>query len=289
MAKGPFQDRVVWITGASRGIGAALARRFTQEGARVALTARSAGDLSRLAEELSVARGQARAFPADVSDTEEIQRAFGGIIETWGRVDVLVNNAGYGVAGFVDSVPLEAFQKNMEVNFFGALRAIQAVLPLMKEARRGLIVNVSSILGKRSVPYYASYCATKFALNALSESLRVELKPWGIDVVSICPGLIETPFHESGERYGGELPLRPRWRGMSADRCARKIVRACRRRPRERIVTFHAWLLATLNRFFPGLVDRLLGYRFRLLLNTPDAITLRSRIPRREPGPKSGE
>jgi NAD(P)-dependent dehydrogenase (short-subunit alcohol dehydrogenase family) len=182
------------VTGCSTGIGRAAAVELARRGHEVIATARrpeALGDLD-VAERLAL----------DVTDDASVRDALGAA----GRVDALVNNAGWGAGGPVEKVPLAAVRRMFETNFFGAVRLVQAVLPAMRERGAGVIVNVSSISGRVAPPLSGFYAATKFALEALSEALHFEVGHFGIRVVIVEPGYIDTPFRENSELYGLDTP-----------------------------------------------------------------------------------
>jgi len=181
----------VLITGASSGIGAATAARLTRAGHTVYATARKADALTELAD----AGAQTRSL--DVTDDASMRAVVDEIVEAHGRVGGLVNNAGYGTYGAVEDVPMEAARAQFETNVFGVARLIQLVLPSMRAARRGRIVNVSSMGGRLTFPYGGYYHASKHAVEALSDALRMEVRPFGIGVSIIEPGLITTRFGET--------------------------------------------------------------------------------------------
>ncbi|MBN1483308.1 MAG: SDR family oxidoreductase [Chloroflexia bacterium] len=177
---------VVLITGASSGLGRAAARHLADRGYQVYGTSR------RPPQELA-----GESFPLlqmDVTDEDSVRRAVAEVIERAGRIDVLLNNAGFGLAGAVEDTSIEEARRQFETNFFGLLRVTRAVLPSMRERRAGLIVNTSSIGGLIGVPFTSMYAATKFAIEGLSEVLRLELRPWGIRVVLVEPGDFSTAF-----------------------------------------------------------------------------------------------
>jgi short-subunit dehydrogenase len=244
---------VVLVTGASSGIGAACARAFAQEGARVALLARRRERLEALAQEIETAGGAALALLADVSDAAAVHAAVGQTLARWGRIDVLINNAGYGLLGSVEVTTPEEFQRIFAVNVMGAVLTTQATLPTMKAARRGHIINVSSTAGRRGTPQRAAYAITKFGLVAFSEALRGEVREHGIHVTVVYPGFTTTEFQDAEIRKEARLmPLGP---VHSAERVARAIVRAVRR-PRPEVYPYWpARLGAILSVVAPGLVD----------------------------------
>lgn len=182
---------VILITGCSSGIGKATALAAAARGYRVYATARDPESLRDLE-----GRGQVRALPLDVTDAGSIGQAFATLLGEAGRLDVLVNNAGYGQYGAVEDVTAEEWRREFDVNLFGAIEVTRASLPTMRQAGRGTIVNVSSVAGKIAIPFAAPYCASKHALEAVSDALRVEVSPFGIRVVLIEPGPIETRFGE---------------------------------------------------------------------------------------------
>ena len=187
----------VLVTGASSGIGAATAARLTRAGHTVYATARKADALVDLAE----AGAQTRSL--DVTDDASMQAVVEEIVATHGRVGGLVNNAGYGIYGAVEEVPMDGVRAQFETNVFGLARLIQLVLPSMRAARRGRIVNVSSMGGRLTFPYGAYYHASKYAVEALSDALRFEVAGFGIGVTIVQPGIIRTSF---SERAVAEIP-----------------------------------------------------------------------------------
>lgn len=258
-------NRVAIVTGASGGIGEAIARRLADAGARVALAARSEEKLRALATELGEER--ALAVPTDVADPAQCERLVARAVERFGGIDLLVNNAGIGLLGRLEDTDWEHFRQMWEVNFFGLLRLTRAALPYLKQ-RGGVVVNISSVAGKVALPYMGGYCATKFALMAFSNSLRMELAPVGVRVVVICPGRVKTRFHSNVYREGENLPgvFRPdrrRYQGVSAEQVARATLRAVRGRRREVIVPWFLRLFVGFRALLPGFTDRMMALIFR--------------------------
>ena len=179
----------VLITGCSSGIGRATALEAARRGHRVYATARDRAGL----EELAGLSGMG-ALPLDVTDPESIRRAVEAASARTGRIDALVNNAGYAQYGSAEDVSAEEWRRQFDVNFFGAVEVTRAVLPAMRNARAGTIVNVSSVAGKIAIPFSAPYCASKHALEGFSDALRVEVAPFGIRVVVVEPGPITTKY-----------------------------------------------------------------------------------------------
>jgi NADP-dependent 3-hydroxy acid dehydrogenase YdfG len=246
---------VVAITGASAGIGWASALAFARAGSRLALGARRVERLKALAAEVGALGGEALVMAVDVAEAADVYRFVAATVGRFGRLDVMVNNAGSGVRGGVEETPLEDYRRLMEVNFIGTVHGCQAALPAMRRQGRGVIINVSSIVGHRSLAGGAAYAATKAAQISLTESLRLELRGTGIAACSVHPVSTETEFAEvaasaSAGRPGG--PLGPR---QSADAVARAIV-ACARRPRPEVYPYRlARGIVWLNALAPGLTD----------------------------------
>jgi short-subunit dehydrogenase len=248
--------RVV-LTGASSGIGSALARRLAGQGCRLALTGRSRERLEELAAAIRQHGGEAVAVPADVTDAAQRARLVETAVAALGGLDVLVNNAGVGAMGWFADATEERLRRIFEVNFFAAVELTRLALPHLRRGNRPMLVNVSSVVGRRGLPGGAEYSASKFALTGWSESLRPELARQGIHVLVVTPSTVDTPFKSNllEERF---LLTWQNRRGVSADRCARLIVAAMRRRRNEVVIGTGARLLLWLNRLSPRLVDFLM-------------------------------
>jgi short-subunit dehydrogenase len=251
---GDPRGRVALVTGASSGIGAATARAFAAAGLRVALCARRKDRLERLAADLTARGSEATVHAVDVTDGLAVRTMVDEVAARWGRLDVLVNNAGRGFAAPLEQTTAEELRALMELNVVAALGATQAALPIMRRQGSGQIINVSSVVGRRAVPYRSAYSATKFALGALSEALRVELTGTGIVVTLVYP--IRTTETEFDEAEVQKVRWRPMGPVQSAERVARSVLR-CVRRPRLEVYPY--WpirILAVMSVVAPGLVDR---------------------------------
>jgi len=256
-----FAGKVVIITGASSGLGLATARAFVREGARVTLTARHGDRLQQAASELQhLTEHPVLAVPGDVSNREHMDGFVGQVVEKFGGIDILVNNAGAGMIAPFEQVAINDVAALWQTNFVGALQCTQAVLPHMRRRGTGHIINVASLAGLRGIPNSSIYSATKAALITFSDALRLELKPWGVAVTTICPGrirLADTQFFASARKYG-PVDLYKVSESLTADQVARALVHAAATRKRLVVLPFHAWLLHTVNKFAPQVVDRLL-------------------------------
>lgn len=245
------------ITGASGGIGRAIAVELARQGSRVIVVARSEEGLLNLVDEIRTAGGAAEAVAGDITDAavrldalERARAAFGGL-------DILVNNAGRGAMGrFAEASP-ERLREVFELNFFAAAELIREALPLLRAGNRPIVVNIGSILGHRATPRNSEYCASKFALRGLSESLRAEFAGEGIDVLVASPGTTETGFYRHVINPGEKQPW-PQRRGVPAEAVARAVVRAIHRGKHEIIPNTRGRLLVWLNRLAPRLVDRIM-------------------------------
>ena len=252
-----LRGKVAVVTGASSGIGEATARELAWRGAAVVLVARSGEKLAVLERGISASGGRAVSVPTDVSDVGSVRTMVERAVDEFGGVGVLVNNAGLGLSGRVAELRAEDLRYVFEVNLIGALNCIQAVLPHMSPG--GRIINVSSVVGKRAIPKVGGYCATKSALNALTDALRVEVAGKGVTVTSVYPGTTSTAFKENSRRTGDE---ERGWRpgGVTPEKVAEKIARAAEKGDRDVYVTFRDRLFVAGTALFPGLADRILRF-----------------------------
>jgi short-subunit dehydrogenase len=246
------------LTGASSGIGHALALRLTERGARLALASRNGERLSALADAVRRRGGEAVAVPTDVADAAQRTRLVAEALAALGGLDILVNNAGVGALGFFQGADEGRLRRIMEVNFFAATELTRLALPHLLHGSNPMIVNVASVLGRRAIPGMVEYCASKFAMAGWSEGLRAELARQGVHVLLVCPGGVETEFDANMIEKRARLSWRNR-RRMSADRCARLIVGAMRRKKNEVVITASAKLMLLVNRVSPRLLDWVLA------------------------------
>lgn len=250
-----LKGKVAVVTGASSGIGEATALELVRRGASVAVAARSAEKLEDLARRSSGLDSGVLVVETDVADRDSVEAMVGRVVGEFGRLDVLVNNAGLGLSGRVADLRPEDLRYVFEVNTVGPLNCVQAALPKM--GRGGRIINVSSVVGKRAIPKVGGYCSTKFALNALSDALRVEVADRGISVTSVYPGTTRTSFRDNSRRTKDE---KRGWRpkGVGPGKVAQKIADAAEKGPRDVYVTFSDRLFIAGVTLLPGLADRVL-------------------------------
>lgn len=257
-----MDGKVVVVTGASMGIGEAIARIFADHGASVVLLSR---DVSRAdaARQRMGRTDRTLALACDVRNREEIESALALTLEHFGRVDVWVNNAGVGIRDSVADMEMTACRELFETNFFGAVNCLQAVVPAMRAAGGGTIINISSVAGHVPVAFLTPYSATKFALNAIGKGARVELKRDNIHVLTVCPGYVRTDFgaHVVADKRGRVRPQSVQ--GISAERVARATYKGYRKRKREVIVPWTMIPVVRLYQLFPGLVEWGMGKALR--------------------------
>lgn len=241
-----FQDRIVLITGASSGIGWALAKEFSRQGAKVGLLARREDKLRQLSDEIRSAGGTAEYAVADVVERLPLHQAMRSLTDKLGPCDVLIANAGVGSTNTSADLNMAGMETVIRVNVLGVMYAVEAVLPEMLRRGSGRIATISSIASYKGIPGAAAYCASKAAVNAYMESLRIQLHGKGVSFTTICPGFIRTPMIEQNK--GMFLILEP-------DVAARKMVRAIRRR--KEVFNF-PWITTRLMKLCYWLPDWLL-------------------------------
>ncbi len=191
-----YRGLTALVTGATSGIGRVLALRLAREGARVALVARRADELETVASEIRNAGGEALPLPCDVSDLDSVEKTCAQALERFGSVDILVNNAGYGHHRTFLEWDIADMERMMRVNYFGSLYFTKLLLPRMVERVRGWIVFMASVAGRIGTPEESAYAATKFAMVGLAEALSLEVEDAGVHVLTVCPGVIRTPFFD---------------------------------------------------------------------------------------------
>src|SRR5436309_8611055 len=256
-----LRNKIFVITGGSRGLGLVLARQICAAGGKVALIARDGDELGRAKADLARRGGSVMTVQSDLLDAGQIQSVVRQIIDRFGKIDVLINNAGIIEVGPLEHMTREDFERAMRLHFWAPLELISQIVPEMRTLGGGRIVNISSIGGTRAVPHLAPYSASKFALTGLSDALRAELARDNIHVITVAPGMMRTGSHVNA-RFKGKHDAEFAWFAasagaplisMNADRAARKILAACRRGQPSLTLTFAARLQVLANALFPNL------------------------------------
>ena len=254
----------ILITGASGGIGQALAEQAARAGARVAVTARSADKLEELATRLMAEGAEVVAVPADLTSDADRRRLIDAVTERFDGLDVLLNNAGVASAGHFADGTEAILRQVMEVNFFAPAELIRLAVPVLTRGRQPAVLNVASMCGRRGLPAWTEYSASKFALCGLTEALRAELARFDIDVLLVTPGLTRSDFGRHMLRSEARMKFDFE-HGMPVEDAARSILQALRRNRAETVLGRDARWMLRVNRFFPRLVDALIARRVRRL------------------------
>ena len=281
-----FANKVVLITGGSRGLGLVLARKFCAEGARVALLARDTDELARAREELVRRGGKVLTISCDLLDPAQIDDAVQRVVDQFGRLDVVINNAGIIQVGPLEHMQREDFQRSMNLHFWAPYHLIMKAIPHLRRVGEGRIVNIASIGGKVAVPHLAPYCASKFALVGLSDALRTELARDNIHVTTVTPGMMRTGSHVNA-KFKGNHGAEYSWFAISAalpfvslqaERAAAKIISACRRGSPSLTIPLSTRALTIGNALFPNFTGSAmkLANSFLPPPGDPDGDTLRS-------------
>ena len=279
-----FKDKVVWITGASSGIGEALAEQFAKHGAKIVLSARRENVLKSVQEKVGLNDKNSLIIPLDVTDYSSATSATQQVIEKFGKIDILVNNAGIAYRSVIEEMYPRGEMIQFQTNYFGAMHLIRLVLPKMREKGTGQIINVSSVSGMMAMPTMGVYSASKFALEGASEALWYELRPWNIRVSLIQPGFVHSNSfqnvkltekskrsiaNKNSEYHAYYVNMAPfikkmmRWSPTTPEKIAKRIIKTMHKKsPRLRIpVTIDAWIFYYLRRLLPRQVYHHLLYR----------------------------
>lgn len=252
------ENRVVILTGATQGVGRATAYLLAEAGCKLAVAARSLEPLQVLADELKATGHEAVAIATDVGDTAQAATLVQKTVESFGRLDVVINNAAVGLRDPVVNLSEDEARRVMDVNYFGPLALIQAAIPHLKaNPEGGLIINLSSIVGRRAMPGIAGYCASKAALEKMAESLRLELAADNIRVSTVYPGVTATGFNRNS--LGRSRQGRRGRRGVSPERVARAILKTVRHERRDVFITLFDRAFVTASALWPWLMDQLLS------------------------------
>lgn len=259
---GFWDGKVVLITGATRGIGLALAKGLAERNTSLILTARSQEELNKLGEELSPYSDRCLLFPADVSDRDMAGALVEEGLRKFGRIDVLINNAGVGLRAKIKDIKPEDLERALKVNLFGPLYMIQETVLVFERQKGGIIVNICSLGAVRPAPNIGGYSATKAALMSLAETARLEFEPYGVKVINVFPGSAKTSFRENalGESYPEKEPRLSR---VSPQLVANRIISGIEKGKRDVYITWTDRALAFITRVWPGLADRLVAGAFK--------------------------
>ncbi len=257
-----FTDKIVVITGGSDGIGKALVAQFLALGAKVATCGRNENKLSLLASEFP--SSNLYTAQVDVSKQEQSEAFIKQVVDNWGRIDVLINNAGISMRALVSEVSVQTLQNVMDINFWGTVYCTKAALPSIQQ-NKGVIVGVSSIAGYRGLPGRSGYSASKFALNGWLEALKTELYSSGTHVMWVCPGFttsnIRNAALDKNAKAQGESPM-DEGSMMSSEECANHIIHAIEKRKRSLVLTFTGKRTVLMNKYFPAWADKLVHQFF---------------------------
>ena len=246
-----IRDKIVLVTGASQGIGASTALAFARRGAKLAVTARSEERLQSLAD------AGAFVVAGDLLEPADRRRVIEKTLAHYGRIDILINNAGVGLYAPAYDAPMEQVRSMFELNVFAGLEMAQLASVGMRERRSGTIVNVSSIVGKVTAPWSTLYSASKYAVCSLTDGLRMELRPFGVHAMAVCPGYVRTDFSNhvlAGTAPGSLAGARARF-AITPEQCAEAICRGVERNARTVLAPRSGWLMVAAARLLPRLVD----------------------------------
>lgn len=259
-----LKDKVVLITGASSGFGAAAAKLFAQEGCKVVLAARRIERLEEMAKEIRMGGGDTLPLSVDVTQHAQIDAMVSSAVKQYGRIDILFNNAGFGRLDWFEALdPVKDIQAQLAVDLLGVIWTARAVLPQMYRQRSGHIINMSSMSGWAAPPLYTVYSAAKFGVRGFTEALRREASPFGVKVSAIYPGGAATEFQRHiGENTAKQRFRTPAWLALTAEDVARAVVRLAKRPRRSLVVPWAMIFTSFINSHFMGLSDSLQARAF---------------------------
>ncbi len=255
-----LKGKIAVVTGASMGIGEAIVQLFAAEGASVVLASRELSRVEAARQRVAAAiQGSADrmiSVACDVSRREDLEGLLAATLQKFGRVDIWVNNAGFGLVDSVQRMNMDECRRMFDTNLFGAITAMQVVIPKMREQGSGAILNISSVAGSIAVPYMAAYGATKHALNCFTRAARLELRHTGVQINNVCPGYVKTDFSvnavRGGDNFGVAGSIK---RGITADQVARAVLKAYLRNKREVTVPWRDNITIAFYRWLPSLFE----------------------------------
>ena len=255
------KNKVVWITGASSGIGEALAKAFASEGAKLVLSARRKEELDRVKQALNLPDSDVLILPLDLTDTSKTNELTQKVISTFGKIDILINNGGISQRSLTLETPLEIDRKIMEINFFGTIALTKSVLPYLIKQKSGHIIVMSSIAGKFGFYFRSAYSASKHALHGFFEALRMEVYNDNVKILIVCPGKIKTNISINAITGNGGTHNKmdeSQEKGLSAEECARQILKGIQNNKDELFIGGKELRTIWVKRFFPSLFTRLI-------------------------------
>jgi short-subunit dehydrogenase len=254
-----MKNQVVIITGASSGIGKAMAFEFGRQGAIIVITSRNQSKLNEAASELQAANILQHAIVCDSSSEEQTRKMIQEVVDRFGRIDLLINNAGISMRSMFETVDLQVLKQVMDINFWGTVYATHAALPYLKQSKGG-IIGISSIAGYRGLPVRTGYSASKFAMNGFLEALRTELIGTGVHVLTACPGFTASNIRNASLTGDGSIAgetMREEDKMMSAEEVAFEIRKAYEAKKKTLVLTFQGKLTVFLNKWLNSLMDNL--------------------------------
>ena len=259
---GYFSGKVCWITGASSGIGEALAHHLAKAGARVVLSARREGELERVKKDLGVAEEMVFVLPLDLAKYDTLTQKVEKVIDKFGRIDLLVNNGGISQRSLIMETDLSVYERLMSINYLGTVALSKAVLPIFLQQGSGQFAVVTSLMGKFSSPYRSGYCGAKHALHGFFDALRLEHEADGVGVTMLCPGFVDTNVAVnslSGDGRPNNVRDEANANGLSAAACAAKMAKAIANQKMEVYIGRKEVLGIYLKRFFPSILHRVVS------------------------------
>lgn len=250
-----LNGKVAIVTGASMGIGEAIAKAFAAEGAKVVLSSRDIARVETARQRIGFQERTA-AFACDVRDRAQLDALLRFALDRHGKIDIWVNNAGFGLVDSVQRMDMAATRAVFDTNLFGAVEAMQLLIPVLRQQGSGCIINISSVSGFVGVPYMATYCATKHALNAYSRATRVELAGTGVKILNVCPGFVATEFSANAIRGADRKKMTGgSKRGVSAEYVAKATLKAYLGNKREIVVPWYYNPVIWAYRLFPEFIE----------------------------------
>lgn len=251
----PFKQKVIFITGGSAGIGAALGLEFAKLGAKVALAARSQERLDQIVNTIQANGGQAIGVLCDVTSRQSQDQAVTEVIQAWGQIDISIANAGFGVSGYLQRLTTDDYRRQFDTNVYGLLDTIYATLPHLLKTQ-GRIVLISSVMGKVGRPASSAYAMSKFAVTGLAESIQYELKEQGVTVTCLHPGLVDSNFrmtNNNSQYQENRKDPAPNWIVVPTQVAAKEMIRAIKKRKRDVTITGHGKILVHTHRLIPNI------------------------------------